>query len=109
MAFKRNIVNMSDKTNIKPLFDKTVGYTPDLIKEAAEFTGISIRTLQRYYKGDGFTPSSNNLLKLIAYFSMKFNREVKLNEIINQQENVNNVADLSLAAFRSKKKKSLKK
>lgn len=106
MTHKRNIVNNNDKTKIKPLFDSVVGRTSDMMKEAADYTGISIRTIQRYYRGAGAMPTSTNLMKLLSYFSMKFDREVKLEEILVQPKSVNHIADLSLTAFGSKKRKS---
>ena len=87
------------------MFDSVVGRTPDMLKEAAIFTGISIRTIQRYYRGDGAMPSAINLMKLLDYFSYKLGREVKLSEILIEQKNVHSATELSLAAFRAKNAK----
>lgn len=86
-----------------------VGRTSEMLKEASVYTGISIRTIQRYYREAHNRPTAVNLLKLIEYFSWKFNREVKLNEILIEHKNGHNYTEISETAFRTQNRRNIKK
>ena len=97
-------MNNNERTNIKPLFNKIDGYTPDLIKEAHTHTGISLRMLQHYYRDSNIVPSGDKILRLLAFFSFKLGQELKITDLLNERNIEQELKDKSNAVFRSRKK-----
>ena len=96
------------KTNIRSFFNRVPEYTPQVIKDAATFTGLSIRTVQNHYNGSTFLPTANVLAKLAEFFSYKLGEPVSIEDLLNVRNNVQDIRQMAhdkIAKLHTQKRK----
>lgn len=81
------LIKIMPKNKIKSCIHKTDGRTDELKKECSIFTGLSLRYVQHIYLNEDSVPSFESILKLVAFFSHKWGRDVQIDEIIDYRNN----------------------